>query len=332
MNGAFCVLMDNIDGLKLRLRDLKYRNFSWLFGQMIEEHLMSPETYCRTSAIFGSEYSLAIDFWERTTQEFRELVQNPDEYQNKIPKKLATAKHLVREGDCFDRLTDIFAEVESIVHLSTLQYSMFSVRQSASIPHPDFWAQRAGKRVCIEVKNLREPFSLDKAIRAAWNERRVNDPDLVSLNLEVISPPEGSLSPDAFREATELVNQLPPEPGPYDRVLQSGAKIRFNITSFGDTRTRRGFPQDFEDKSSYSDLLKVANKIATREIQRQLYGEIGKEADEKLFAFYWQVPDGDLPNFKNFSAALQRDLRIEFESQYPDLMIYVFNSHVHPHL
>jgi hypothetical protein len=201
---------------------------NWFLGDALREQANSGISNFLLSAL-GRQRNGTLITWNAQVDLFRGLLVNP----SAAPRKAALDLRPDKKGtDANDKLMSLVAEIQTVIVLSRLGYAKFVVLPSSDVATPDFSAEFQGKRVRIEVKNLREAKDMIHNIAAdQWAKRRVTSPKRFNFNAVLRHSHQGSLSKSAEKRLRTIIDQFPNAKKPVNEVLDGNIRIRMERIS-----------------------------------------------------------------------------------------------------
>jgi hypothetical protein len=192
---------------------------NWVLGRVLQALAARGERHHLLNCLAGNNpYALrARNAW---ISEFRGVLTDPEMAPTKADAELVNSPG--------QRIDDFMAEVCSVVQLSRSGYSDFEVvLASGDKQAVDFLARRAGKRVRVEVKNLREPQDIIRNVAVArWNERRRKFPEKYDFGIAVSHEHIDPLSDAEINRLKTAIDQFPDiARREYSITLDGGATV-----------------------------------------------------------------------------------------------------------
>lgn len=186
----------------------------WLLGKVFRARAAKGETHFLLDALSGRNPN-AVRAWNAWIAEFRSVLRNPDEAPKKADAELSESP--------LTRIDDFITEVLAVLYLSRNGYTDFEIVLAGNKKAVDFTALRAGKRVRIEVKNLREPEDIIRTVAGArWKECKARQPDKFNFSVLLIHSHSGPLTDDAISRLRNVIDEIPDVAGSDRQIVLDG--------------------------------------------------------------------------------------------------------------
>ena len=192
-----------MNALKRELSRPDYSPLKWLLSEILSEE----KDNFLTDALVQKNDQL-LRHWTRCIADFKRIVRNPDIAQKKISNEFKRfhPERVERDGI----LRDLYAEILSVLTLSQSGYTNITPILQTVEKTPDYEAERDGKTVGIEVKNLREAADVIRVIvERRWATLVRESPERYSFPIIVRHSHQGSISRAATSDLLQLLDQLP---------------------------------------------------------------------------------------------------------------------------
>jgi hypothetical protein len=275
-----------------RLLTPENEDLNWLLGDLLRARAAEP-TWYRCFLLQQLERNLgAQNSWNALIRTCRASLAVELEAQQRAWELLTP---LSPEFDA--KLDDFVAELIAIWDLGRGGAGQFHfLPTEPKQKSPDLRAERGGQQLYVEVKNLREPDSLEQTASRIWYANQTRDPESFRFDVEIDYGAEPSDLTAVQRESLEIaINGLParPKPSSFTLSLPGGLPVTF-ITKQGSGRIwSSGGTGVLLDDKYYADnaqrlILKSIEQI--RKALSQLYNSAIPEKATKVLFLRWKVP------------------------------------------
>src|SRR5262249_45762976 len=204
---------------------------NWLFGRILQAFGSRGERHHLFNCLAGNN-PYALRTWNAWISEFRSVLTNPEMAPKKADAELLNSPE--------QRIDDFMAEIHSVVQLSRSGDSDFEVVLATGDKQAvDFLARRDGKRIRVEVKNLREPQDIIRTVAVErWNERRKKFPEKYNFGIAVSHEYIDPLSDAEINRLKTAIDQFPDIAGrEYSIILDRGATVTLKRALYSSRRS-----------------------------------------------------------------------------------------------
>jgi hypothetical protein len=197
-----------------------YSPLKWLLGEILLEQ---GDHFLTDALVHKNERVLT--HWSRCISDFKGIVTNPDDARKKISAEFNPQHPERTERDGV--LRDLYAEILAVLTLSQSGYKKITPVLQTVQRTVDYEAERDGRSVGIEVKNLREATDVIRVIVEKWWATLVKgSPQRYGFPICVRHSHQGSISQGARSDLLQLLDQLPDRRDPViQQTLEGGIPI-----------------------------------------------------------------------------------------------------------
>jgi hypothetical protein len=265
-------------------------NLNWLLGDLLRARAAEPHWY-RCVPLQQLERNLdAQNSWNALIRTCRASLAAEGEAQQRARELLNPR---IPEFDA--KLDDFVAELIAIWQLGREGAGEFHFLDTTEQKSPDLRAERGGQQLYVEVKNLREPDSIELAAFRRWHANQTRDPESFRFDVEIDYGAEpGNLTAPQREALDAAVDGLSarPRPSSFIVTLPGGLPVTFNTTD-GPGIMSSGGPGVLLDDKYYADnaqrlILKSIEQI--RKALSQLYNSSIPDEAIKVLFLRWKVP------------------------------------------
>jgi hypothetical protein len=274
-----------------RLLTPENENLNWLLGDLLRARAAEPHWY-RCVPLQQLERDLGgQNSWNALIRTCRASLAVEREAQQRATELLNP-----RSPEFDVKLDDFVAELIAIWDLGRGGAGQFHFLDTTDQKSPDLMAERGGQQLYVEVKNLREPDSIELTAFRRWHANQTRDPEGFRFDVEIDYGAEPGNLTAAQREVLEnAVNGLParPKPSSFTVSLPGGLPVTFNIKHGSGRIWSFGGAGVLLDDKYYADnaqrlILKSIEQI--RRALSQLYNSAIPEEATKVLFLRWKVP------------------------------------------
>lgn len=265
-------------------------NLNWLLGDLLRARAAEPHWY-RCVPLQQLERNLGgQNRWNALIRTCRASLAAEAEAQQRA-RELLNPRCLEFDS----KLDDFVAELIAIWQIAREGAGQFHFLDTTEKKSPDLMAERGGQQLFVEVKNLREPDSIELTTFRRWHANQTHELDRFRFNVEIDYGAEPSNLSALQREALErAIDGLPdrPRPGSLEVSLPEGLRVTFNMVDGPGTMSSGGAGVLLDDKY-YADnaqrlILKSIEQI--RKALSQLYNSAVPHQAVKVLFLRWKVP------------------------------------------
>lgn len=269
-----------------RLNSPANEQLRWLMGDLLVQR--STQVNWFECPIFQSlrKREDALHGLNRLIQSARTVLEDEGEAQNRANSVLNPS-----EKDFDSKLEDFLAEISAVVRLSEREFIRF---RFCDPPQPDLSAERNGRQVFIEVKNLRVPNSLFEIAFSQWEANRTRDTERFQFNVRLAC---GGIDPilngNQERKLRNVIDTLPQLNRPCEttETLPGSVAITFKLLD-GDG----GMVSDVIG----GNIADIVPRVEQDLVRKLLLGPLGKALSqlynaavppdaERVIALRWRV-------------------------------------------
>jgi hypothetical protein len=267
----------------------------WLLGRVLRAGIARGESHFIVEALAGKNPH-AVQAWNAWIAEFRSLLRNPDEAPKKADAELIASP--------LTRIEDFITEIFAVLYLSRNGYTDFEIVLAGNnMKAVDFVASRAGKRVRIEVKNLREPEDIVRTVAGErWKRCRAEHPNKFNFSVLLSHSHSGPLTDAAISGLKNVIDQIP-EFASSDRQIVLDGNVQITIRRLNEEKVGAEdvMIEHMTDRGRESRLI-VQSPIKAADLEfslpdlQRLFVKAFATVGDAVFKFFGRQSDSESEN------------------------------------